>query len=50
MSEIKQMYLDAYYGKTFTEVEKPDETQVIATEDAEDFKRVYRKNAAKKKQ
>ena len=50
MSEIKQMYLDAYYGKTFTEVEKPDETQVIETESAEDFKRVYRKNAAKKKQ
>ena len=49
MSEIKQMYLDAYYGKTFTEVEKPDETQVIETADAEDFKRVYRKNAAKKK-
>ena len=50
MSEIKQMYLDAYYGKTFTEVEKPDETQVIETESTEDFKRVYRKNAAKKKQ
>ena len=50
MSEIKQMYLDAYYGKTFTEVEKPNETQVIETESTEDFKRVYRKNAAKKKQ
>ena len=23
MSEIRQMYLDAYYGKTFTETEKP---------------------------
>ncbi|MDY3865782.1 MAG: bifunctional acetaldehyde-CoA/alcohol dehydrogenase [Eubacteriales bacterium] len=50
MSEIKQMYLDAYYGKTFTEVKKPDESQVIETPDAEDFKRVYRKNTAKKKQ
>lgn len=28
MSEIKQMYLNAYYGKTFTEVEKPDKTQI----------------------
>ena len=28
MSEIKQMYLNAYYGKTFTEIPKPDEKQL----------------------
>ena len=28
MSEIKQMYLNAYNGKTFTEVSSPDETQL----------------------
>ena len=28
MSEIKQMYLNAYNGKTFTEVSTPDETQL----------------------
>ena len=28
MSEIKQMYLNAYYGKTFTETPKPDEKQL----------------------
>ena len=28
MSEIKQMYLNAYYGKTFTDTPKPDEKQL----------------------
>ena len=28
MSEIKQMYLNAYYGKIFTETPKPDEKQL----------------------
>lgn len=28
ISEIKQMYLDAYYGKTFVETEKPDAKQL----------------------
>ena len=27
MSEIRQMYLNAYYGRSFTELEKPDESQ-----------------------
>ncbi len=31
MSEIKQMYLNAYYGKTFTEVDTPDASQIKAT-------------------
>ena len=28
MSEIKQMYLNAYYGRSFKETAKPDETQL----------------------
>ncbi len=28
MSEIKQMYINAYYGKTFTELDTPDASQV----------------------
>ena len=28
MSEIRQMYLNAYYGKTFQERETPDTTQL----------------------
>ena len=28
MSEIRQMYLNAYYGRTFQETPKPDETQL----------------------
>ena len=27
MSEIRQMYLNAYYGRSFTELDKPDESQ-----------------------
>ena len=27
MHEIRQMYLNAYYGRSFTELEKPDESQ-----------------------
>ncbi len=30
MSELKQLYLNAYYGKKFTEIEKPDDTQFMA--------------------
>ncbi len=48
MSEIKQMYLNAYYGKTFTEPETPDETQVLANED-DKVKKPYRKNGRKTK-
>ena len=28
MSEIKQMYLNAYYGRQFQETAKPDESQL----------------------
>ena len=40
MSEIKQMYLNAYYGKTFVELEVPHFESV---EDDKDFKKVYNK-------
>lgn len=45
MSEIKQMYLNAYYGKEF--VEKPVPIQDLESyipEDKNDFKRAYKKN------
>ena len=32
MREIKQMYLDAYYGKTFEETAKPDASQLEGRE------------------
>ncbi|MBR1676893.1 MAG: bifunctional acetaldehyde-CoA/alcohol dehydrogenase [Clostridia bacterium] len=43
MSEIKQMYLNAYYGdKTFTEAEIPEVAQPVI-DDARDFKQAYRR-------
>ena len=46
MSEIKQMYLNAYYGKSFQELEVP---QFESIEDDKNFKNVYnkRKNIVK---
>ncbi len=41
MSEIKEMYLNAYYGKHFTEKAMPNETQ-IEGESNKNFKQVYR--------
>ena len=43
MSEIKQMYLNAYYGRKFTEKEVPNQTKDNLEEDGEDFKRIYKK-------
>lgn len=43
MSEIKQMYLNAYYGKTFIEKEVPAQC-VVNKEEDNDFKNLYRKN------
>ena len=40
MSEIKQMYLDAYYGLTFVEKALPSDTE---EDEAHDFKQSYRK-------
>ncbi|MGN0636392.1 MAG: bifunctional acetaldehyde-CoA/alcohol dehydrogenase [Acutalibacteraceae bacterium] len=42
MSEIKQMYLNAYYGKTFVETETPDERQLSAADDG-DIKQAFRR-------
>ena len=44
MSEIKQMYLNAYYGdKHFTEEEKPTSADFAAESDKHDFKKAYRR-------
>ncbi len=43
MSEIKQMYLNAYYGKTFEETETPDEKQLGGEIDKKDFKQSFRR-------
>lgn len=42
MSEIKQMYLNAYYGKTFKEPEMPNESQV-SSGDEHSIKRSFLK-------
>lgn len=50
MSEIKQMYLNAYYGgKHFKEVVQPIATEEFTGKDARDFKQVYRDAENKKK-
>ena len=43
MSEIKQMYLNAYYGKEFKEVEKPTETHISGSVDKHDIKQSFRR-------
>ena len=48
MSEIKQMYLNAYYGKTFTEKEVPT-YEFKKESDVHDFKEAYRKNKSVRK-
>lgn len=42
MSEIKQMYLNAYYGEHFKEEAMPTEMDIQQSDDVHDFKRVYR--------
>ena len=42
MSEIKQMYLNAYYGKKFTEKDMP-ENEYNKRDDVHDFKQTYRR-------
>ena len=50
MSEIKQMYMNAYYGKQhFQEVVQPIATEEFTGKDARDFKQVYRDAENKKK-
>ncbi len=50
MSEIKQMYLDAYYGKHFVEPNMPKAADINDSDDAHNFKQAYRraKNGIKK--
>ena len=43
MSEIKQMYLNAYYGKTFEETVIPDERQLGGEVDKKDIKQSFRR-------
>ena len=43
LSEIRQMYLNAYYGRTFTEEVKPDEGQLGTAYDPTDFKQAFRR-------
>ena len=43
MSEIKQMYLNAYYGKTFVEIDMPDDTQLDGGVKTDSVKDAYRK-------
>ena len=49
MSEIRQMYLNAYYGKIFTEQEYPDDETIPSHDDVHDFKQMYRAAGKKKK-
>ena len=41
MSEIKQMYLNAYYGKSFKEEPLPDAGE--SADDEHNFKQAYRR-------
>ena len=44
MSEIKQMYLNAYYGnKHFEEPEMPKASDFTNTDDEHNFKQAYRR-------
>ncbi len=45
MSEIKQMYLNAYYGKKhFTEPEMPKAADFTDSDDVHNFKQAYRRS------
>ncbi len=49
MSEIKQMYLNAYYGKSFVEKALPEvELEANVKVDPRDFKKVYNENKKSK--
>ena len=43
MSEIKQMYLNAYHGRKFVEVDMPDDRQFGDAVKADSVKDTYRK-------
>ena len=46
MSEMKQMYLNAFYGKHFVEPDMPDATHISKVSD-DNVKKAYRKSAKK---
>jgi len=41
ISELKQIYMNVYYGRTFTETEKPDASQIDSAESSKDFKQAF---------
>ena len=43
MSEIKQMYLNAYYGKHFEETDKPDASHIDSSKKGDAVKKAYQK-------
>ncbi len=43
MSEIKQMYLNAYYGKHFEEMQMPSPESIFSSADSDSVKQTYRK-------
>lgn len=43
MSEIKQMYLNAYYGKKFEEKDVPTAADIVRADDEHNFRQTYRK-------
>ena len=49
MSEIKQMYLNAYYGRHFVETEVPDAESSLKSSDTDDVKKAYAKGRSGKK-
>ncbi|SFC11402.1 bifunctional acetaldehyde-CoA/alcohol dehydrogenase [Ruminococcus albus] len=41
ISELKQIYMNVYYGRTFVETEKPDAGQIDSADSSEDFKQAF---------
>ncbi len=46
ISELKQIYMNVYYGRTFTETEKPDASQIDSSESSKDFKQAFNRAAS----
>ena len=46
ISELKQIYMNVYYGRTFTETEKPDASQIDSAESSKDFKQAFNRAAS----
>ncbi|MCR5540397.1 MAG: bifunctional acetaldehyde-CoA/alcohol dehydrogenase [Ruminococcus sp.] len=41
ISELKQIYMNVYYGRTFVETEKPDAGQIEDADSSKDFKQAF---------